>query len=171
MRIVADCVAIRVSTCRLGSFAIGGDNLVGVMSFARGMVLRLLDIPRYTDTADIGLELVGRGARGGEIEIPTCNSIVHDLGAYAEILKWLVLNASTNGDAIIQTACLIELLGCRQVDDAAFPWRQRDAAASVDHNIVEDPAEPGAHAIDSTDVQLAGDAAHVTVGAQLSLGW
>src|SRR5215469_10350740 len=46
---------------------------------------RLLDVPRDTDTADVALELVGRGSCNGEIEIPARDAIVHNFGTHPEI--------------------------------------------------------------------------------------
>src|SRR5215831_2081041 len=129
----------------------------------------LLDVPGDTDPADIALELVGGGAGGGEGEVPTGNTVVHELGAHAEMLERLVFDAPSNGDAIIQAARLIEPLGGGQVDHAAVPRRQGYAATAINHDVVEDPAKPGAHAVDPVDVHLAGDAARIAADAEAPL--
>src|SRR5262249_11241444 len=43
-------------------------------------------------------------------------------------------------------------------------------AAAIDHDVVKDPAEPGAHTVDATDVHLAGDAANIAADAKMPLG-
>src|SRR3974377_1185417 len=73
------------------------------------------------------------------------------------------------GHAVFKAARLIEPLGGGQVDHAAVPRRQGYAATAINHDVVEDPAKPGAHAVDPVDVDLAGEPARIAADAEAPL--
>src|SRR5262245_55035492 len=78
----------------------------------------LVEVPEDADAADGALELVGRRHTRRDIEIPAGDAVVHDLAPDVEVRRQLVLDPAADGDAVVQSARLVEPLRCCHVRNA-----------------------------------------------------